>query len=166
MSSAGRCLLLLLCAVAACAPRRLAQPDSPGSGLVGAWQASEIVKVGEGGGSIYEQPPRVGPAGPGMRLYTAGHFSYFGLNNTAISRPALPASAPTVEQLLAIWGPVGANGGSYVVRGDTIIETHAVAKNPTGMPNRVTSFLFRIAGDSLWTTNLRNGNVVKYVRLE
>jgi hypothetical protein len=73
---------------------------------------------------------------------------------------------PTVEQLLAAWGPFGASGGPYEIAGDTIVMHTIVAKNPFPGAERVDRFTFRIVGDSLWTTGVRSGLTEKFVRLE
>ena len=133
------------------------------SELIGAWQAVEIVVPAPG--DVYDGVSVVGPSGPGLRLFTETYYSHFLITNTH-PRPALPSSPPTVDDLLAIWGPFGANGGPYEVRADTIVFSPIVAKNPRAMtPGRQTRLRFRISADSLWILGVRDPSVIKYVRV-
>ena len=78
----------------------------------------------------------------------------------------MPDSTGTAEQLRAVWGPVQAQAGTYEVRGDTIMQRIVVSKNPAAMRSGDGGrYRFRMAGDSLWITNLTDRSTGKYVRL-
>ena len=140
-------------------------PDA--SALLGGWQSVEITEAPTGG-DIYDGARAVlGPAGPGMRVFSKGYYAYLQLSNAALSRPDLPKPPPTAEQLLAIWGPIAANGGAYDVHCDTLNMRPFVSKNPRAMrPGFRVPFLFKITNDSLWLHGPSAVGTVKYVRLD
>jgi hypothetical protein len=135
--------------------------------LVGAWQT--VMFVGDSTRPFRSTPvhpaPELGREGAvtGLRLFTPKHYSVLLLIRTG-SRVPLPDSAPTAEQLLNTWAPFAASGGSYELRGDTLIGTPALSKNPrvTTQPSK---YLFRVRGDSLFLT-ASNGVTEIAVRVE
>ena len=135
--------------------------------LIGAWQESEVVAAPTAG-DVYDGARVVaGKAGPGMRVFSKGHYAYLRVSNAAMPRPDLPAPPPTMEQLLAIWGPVATNGGRYDVKCDTLNTRPFVAKNPRAMnPGFRIPFVIRLVGDSLWLQGPPALGTVKYVRLD
>ena len=140
-------------------------PDA--SALLGGWQSVEITEAPTGG-DIYDGAPAVlGPAGPGIRVFSKGYYAYLQLSNAAVSRPDLPVPPPTAEQLLAIWGPIASNGGAYDVHCDTLNTRPFVSKNPRAMrPGFRLPFLFKITSDTLWLHGPPAVGTVKYVRLD
>jgi len=111
---------------------------------------------------------------PGYRLFVDGHYTLLRVNGTA-PRPALPPVATaTAEQLTAVWAPFTAQQGTFEISGQTITEHPLVTKAPGGMaPGSFVTRRFRIAGDSLWTTQTGSqdgpvaaeGTTFKYVRV-
>ena len=166
---AASCLVLVSCASR---PGSLARSEptnrsTPAAALIGVWQVVEVVEAPQRA-DIYERGlPIVGPAAPGLYVFTARHYSLTLLNNRGWPRPSLPTPAPTAEQLLAIWGPFAANAGPYEIRGDTLITHGVAAKNPRAMGlGHEARVLFRIVADSMWVTGLRVGGTMKWVRIE
>lgn len=140
-------------------------PDA--SQLIGAWQSVEVTEAPTGG-DIYDGRTAVlGKAGPGIRVFSKGNYAYLQVSNAAQPRPDLPVPPPTAEQLLAIWGPIAANGGPYEVTCDTLSTRPYVAKNPRAMRAAFRiPFLFKIVGDTLWLDGPPAVGTVKYMRLD
>ena len=144
------------------------QPQCPeGSDLIGAWQSLEVTQAPTGGDTYDGRTAVLGKAGPGIRVFSKRHYAYLQVSNPAEPRPDLPTPPPTAEQLLAIWGPIAANGGLYDVSCDTLNTRPYIAKNPRAMrPGFRIPFLFKIVGDSLWLDGPPAVGTVKYLRLD
>ena len=157
--------------LAAATPRPHAfasRPQCPdASQLMGAWESVEVTKA-PSGGDIYDGRTAVlGKAGPGIRVFSKRHYAYLQVSNAAQPRQDLPVPPPTAEQLLAIWGPIAANGGPYDVACDTLFTRPYVAKNPRAMRTGFwIPFLFKLVADSLWLDGPPAVGTVKYVRLD
>ena len=162
-----RCLVTLMALLTIAGPSFAQTRSAVANPLLGAWRATEILELPRRS-DVYEGGSgKVGTSGVGLRLFTARYYSVMLLNNAVAERPSLPDSSPTVDQLLAVWGPVGANSGKYEIRGDTLITEPLVAKNPRAMATDFRGrFIFRVSGDSLWLTGLRVGGTIKHIRLE
>jgi hypothetical protein len=108
--------------------------------------------------------PRLGAvrASVGLRLFTEHHYTFLGVTTTA-ARPSLPSTNVTLEQLIAVWAPIAASGGTYELRGDTLVLDASIAKNPrpAGLKER---FIIRFVGDSLYL--IANGVTEKCVRVD
>jgi hypothetical protein len=132
--------------------------------LVGVWKPVEISTEPN---ATAHAGDKAGPAGPGLWLFTMHHYAVLDVHTT---EPRLPLpSHPTAAELMATWGPFGANAGTYQVEGGTITMRPSVAKSPQVMePGREVTLSYRIAGDTLWLWGL-NGQLtemVKHVRIE
>jgi hypothetical protein len=132
--------------------------------LVGVWKPVEIVVAPN---ATAHAGDKGGPAGPGLWLFTKHHYAVLDVHTTG-PRPPLPQQ-PTAEDLMATWGPFGANAGTYQVAGGIITMQPSVAKNPQTMtPGRNVTLSYRVNGDTLWLWGLngRLTEVVKHVRVE
>jgi hypothetical protein len=120
--------------------------------------------------SVGHNSDHAGPAGPGLRIFTAGHYAVLDVHTTE-PRPGLPRSNPTAADYMATWGVFGANAGTYELT-DTLITMHAtVAKNPEIMAPGVKSVLgVRVHGDTMWMWSiggrLGSGELIRFKRLE
>lgn len=105
---------------------------------------------------------------PAYTAYANGHFTIMWVTtdfpNAPAQRPAYDANSGP-EDLVAAWGPLVAQFGSYVVNGSTITYTQLVSKNPSAMlpANRTYSRDFRVTGNMLET---RGGDPVAVYRYE
>ena len=158
-----RALLVLALCSTACAdsPGPANAPEAVADPLEGAWNRVEETRPEEG----------VVPAQPGMRTFVDGHYSMVILNG-AEARTPLPDSDATDAQLVAAWRPLSASAGSYEVVADTVIQRRVVSKNTGSMgPGVFVKSTYRIAGDTLWISNVANQNgptqsaLGKYVRM-
>ena len=115
--------------------------------LVGVWRGTEMVTEGgpnEGTISGSDVQPR-------LLFYTQNHYSVLFVNGTE-PRPLIPENA-TESDLVAAWGPLAAQAGTYEVNGSTITYHIVVAKARNGMlpENATYSREFSINGDILQT---------------
>ena len=132
--------------------------------LIGVWKRVAIESVGPQRGDLSTNPA-IGPGGPALAIFTARHWSQVAVSSP--TRPNMPDSNRTAADILAVWGPFSGAAGEYETRGDTIVESVYVAKQPGTMrPAFRWRMLFRIAGDTLWLTNTQEQNTMRYVRVE
>jgi len=165
-------LVSLAAASAGCSPESRPSEEADGVSrsrtpvsVLGVWEPTEVIAGGSGGADLHVTPA-VGPAGPGLRIFTPQYYAYVGINSVEPRIPP-PATGATAADLMAAWGPVGASVGPYEVVGDTIVM-HPTAEKTIPPPGvtKVTRLTFRVSGDSLWLTNLRFAETVKYIRRE
>jgi len=113
---------------------------------------------------------------PGLMIFTARHYSRTTDTATA-TRPATPEATPgkpTVEELLARWGPFQANAGTYELSGSTLTLRLMVSKDPANQGRGTFARLtVKKDGDRLWLTPVENaagrivaGVTTEYVRVE
>jgi len=135
--------------------------------IEGVWRATEVTLTGPGARTIR-------PLQPNLALITAKHYSRLEIH--ADARPSLTdAAKATAEELRQVWGPVVAEAGSYQTSPGNVLTLHAVvAKNPATMEaGAFTSYVYRLAGDTLWLTLQRdqrgpaaNPPTIKLTRVE
>ena len=76
-------------------------------------------------------------------------------------RPDLPAAdvaSATADQLRAVWGPLTANAGTVLVKGNTVTTRATVAKNTFAMAGGFIESTFTLKGDILALTQVRNAS--------
>ncbi len=140
------------------------------SALIGVWRLVEYIDPTPRD-TLNVNPqhpaPRVGPTGIGMLFFTAKHYAHLSISTTE-PRSALPEANPTAAQLLATWGPFGAQAGTYEIQGQGIVFRPTVAKNPHAMaPQRIIRGPFRVVGDTLWLQWDRSSTLTnRYLRIE
>ena len=120
------------------------------AGLQGAWIIQDITSP--------QPPPNPRNKPTGLVLVSGRHFSVL-VNNDG-TRPGLPeggAAKATAAQLLATWGPLVANGGTFTVNGNVMRQTYDIAKAPVA-PGNFAEWSFTLNGDSLVLTQVRNQN--------
>jgi hypothetical protein len=133
--------------------------------LLGVWQRVAIESVGSQQRGELSTNPVVGTGGPALAIFTAKHWSQVAVSSA--TRPSMPDSNRTAADILAVWGPFSGAAGQYETRGDTLVESVYVAKQPGTMrPGFRWRMLFRIAGDTLWLTNTQEQTTMRYVRVE
>jgi hypothetical protein len=91
---------------------------------------------------------------PGLRLFVDGYYAWVRVNGLAPRSPV--DSTATAAQLRAVWGDEAflANSGTYSTIGNIIVQSAIVAMNPAVMrPGLFNSYSYRIAGDTLISTN-------------
>jgi hypothetical protein len=137
--------------------------------LQGAWKVVEVTVTGDGG---YSDPnPQAG-----LILFTRSHYSIMTISSRG-PRPGFatakdPAHLTDAEKLARYeqWNFFASNGGTYEVKGDTIITHAMVAKNESVMTGPPGVRLFRLEGNTLWYTQKRTTSSgetrVKLVRVE
>ena len=124
--------------------------QSKPSPLEGAWTIQQIT---------FAKPPANPPNKPtGLFLFVGNHYSTQIVNDS--SRPNFGeggAAKATAAQLLAIWGPLTSNGGTFTVSGNTLHYVVTVAKNPAVMAaGNWAESTFTLNGDTLVLTSTRN----------
>jgi hypothetical protein len=147
-------------------PSTSAAQPATANPLVGAWRT--VMFVGDSTRPLRSTPahpvPELGREGAvtGLRLFTREHYSTVVLIHNGPRSP-LPDS-PTAERLLNTWAPFAASTGRYEIRGDTLIATPTISKNPRVSP-QPSRYLFRVRGDSLFII-VPNGITEIGVRVE
>ena len=135
------------------------------SRLIGVWQPVEVTSLPLRASLLDGGMPRLGPAGPGLVIITPRHYALLELNNGGLPRPSEPDSTATAAELIAMWGPLAANAGTYEIKGDTFLARPTVSKNPRAMRLPPARRVIRLLADTLWFDRPGNGTI-KYVRLE
>ena len=135
--------------------------------IEGVWRATQVTLTGPGARTI-------SPLQPNLAIITAKHYSRLEIH--ADVRPNLTdASKATADELRQVWGPVVAEAGSYETSGGKVLTLHpVVAKNPATMQaGSFASYVYRLAGDTLWLTIERdqrgpvaNPPTIKLTRVE
>jgi hypothetical protein len=109
---------------------------------------------------------------PGFRLFADGHYHLVRALGTS-PRPPLGPDA-TAAELRAVWGTgFAAEGGTYGMAGDIVINAPVVSKVPEVMtPGRFNTFRIRMVGDTLVHTQhgsqagpIANPNTGRYVKV-
>jgi hypothetical protein len=113
---------------------------------------------------------------PGLLILTKRHYSR--TTDTAVQpRPendyAIPGK-PTLEELLARWGPFAANAGTYELSGDTLTLRALVSKEPRDqVQGGFARLRLKLDGNTLSLTPIENaagriaaGVTSRYVRVE
>jgi hypothetical protein len=105
--------------------------------LQGAWQLTE------------------GQGLQGLYIFAGSHYSMMG---AAADRPDITdLSKATREELLALYGPMLGNAGSYEIAGNLVTIRPIVAKIPVVMkPGAYEVYEFKIEGKTLTLTQRRN----------
>ena len=166
MSKSSLAVLIALILAAGCADRApeatAGEPSEAPRPFEGAWRGVEFTTTGPNGG--------VDSTGAEVRIFDGTHYAWL----SADAGRAPVDSASTASALWTTYGTgFGANSGSFEVSGSELTFRPIVAKNPPVMAEGY--FLvhsFRLAGDSLWLTQVRNSTgpienpgTVKYVRM-
>ena len=120
------------------------------NGLRGVWRITQVT-MGAAGSQETVQPQ------PSLLIVAGQHYSRTELH-TDQPRPMLGNSAgATADQLRAVWGPFHAEAGTYEVSGNVLTLRPEVAKSPAAMASGAyLSNTFRLAGDTLWISSVRN----------
>ena len=138
--------------------------------LQGVWQTVEVRITGPAASTITIPEPR-----PNLMIVTAKHYSRVEVQAQG-ARP-IPADVATAsaDELRAVWGPFVGEAGTYeLTRTNEITMRPIAAKNPAVMvPGAFITYSFKIDGDTIWVTQLRNQNgpfanpfTIKAVRIE
>ena len=91
--------------------------------LEGAWAVESVTYEGANPGPPVSEPT-------GLVMFTGQHYSMMFLGTT--DRPdmaALEWNDASADTLLAVWGPLTANAGTFELSGDTVTLNPTVAKN-------------------------------------
>jgi hypothetical protein len=125
--------------------------QSGGTALEGAWVLQDM---------SYAKPPAFKVNKPtGMLLLTGTHFATVALMDSS-PRPGVGASgatAKTMDELLATWGPVRAQAGTFQVSGNKVTWRTTIAKGSEPMAaGMFTEDTITIKGDSLVLVSTRN----------
>ncbi len=124
--------------------------------LEGVWRGTRmVVEGGQNAGTISGSDVQ-----PRLLFYTQDHYSLLFVNGTE-ARPLIPQD-PTDADLVAAWGPLTAQAGTYELSGSTITYHIVVAKSANGMlpQNSTYSREFRIDGNTLVTSGTNAAGTV------
>jgi len=150
-------------------PQRAAQNAvvNPTS-LVGVWEQFEILIEPDATSPHPEM--RSGPSRGVELLFVAkSHYSHISLQSKEPRTP-LPASDPTVEQLMAAWGPFGAHAGTYELVDGVFTMHPTIGKDPRITATTEFKLAVRIDAGILSMTSigglLGKGITIKYRRIE
>ena len=129
---ASRCAALAVMgtlALASAAPAASPQQTLTPQAFEGVWKVTKVVSP-DGVVDLYPQP--------GFAIFTRGYYSIV-RDNSSGPRPQAPApkdpARPTDAEKLALyqeWSSIGAQIGTYEVRGDTLVTRADVAKMVRG----------------------------------
>ena len=148
--------------------------------IQGVWRVIEITITDSPAGR--QDPFDAFPVGthtsfqPELMIFTGRHYSRT-TDTAAQPRPTTPYKTPgkpTLEELLAEWGPFAANAGTYEISGTTLTLRAIVAKNPRAQGEKnFTRLTVKLDENNLWLTpidtqagKIPNPVTSKYVRIE
>ena len=120
--------------------------------IQGVWRITEVTTTGPN--AAKNSSPQ-----PSLYIFTARHYSLIRINGKD-TRPDMPQgeqSKATAAQLLAVWGPLTAQAGTYEVAGGKLTTRPTVAKNTFAMASG--AFLtasYKLDGKTLTITSERN----------
>jgi len=135
----------VIACMAALAVLLTVQSASAQGKLQGAWKITEIVFTGPNALTFKITQPS-------QMIFTQKHFSVMMIKGDE-SRPDLPQEDPTYAQMVAVWTPFAAAGGTYEVKGTTFTAKTSVAKDPSRMaPGNFLTFDFKVEGNTLVVT--------------
>ena len=123
--------------------------------IQGVWQVVEVTMTGPGARRIAIREPR-----PNLTILTARHYSRVEVQADK-PRPILAdAAKASADELRAAWGPFVSEAGTYDVAAGSLITMRPIAsKNPAVMgPGVFITYAYRLEGDTLSLTQLRNQN--------
>src|SRR4029077_7153279 len=120
-------LIAVICAALLATGAGVAGQSKPGS-IQGVWQTVELRITGPNPRTVTIPQP-----GPYLTIFTAKHYSRTEIQAEG-ARQILPDVAKaTAEERRAVWGPVGAEGGTYELSGG-MLRVHPLAyKRPAAM---------------------------------
>ena len=120
--------------------------------IQGVWRITEVTTTGPNA-STNKSPQ------PSLYIFTAKHYSLIRINGTT-ARPDMPQGQQekaTAAQLLAVWGPLTAQSGTYEVAGGKLTTRPLVAKNTFAMASGAFSTSsYKLDGKTLTITAERN----------
>lgn len=124
----------------------------------GAWKL-ESVTVAGGANAGTRSGDQIRPS---LLIFTKGHYTYLAVGGTT-PRSTFDESTPPEERLRSLL-QFRSNGGTYELRGSTLIKRHQIALNPNYM-TEVVEDEFRIEDDVLWTTRTNRAGTVTTTRM-
>jgi hypothetical protein len=166
----GSRVILAAAAVGAClgVGQMVSLAQGKTSPVVGVWRVAELTRTGPNAGTNAHPQP-------GLYIFTARHYSIETVTSDG-PRPELPEQGATDKQRSDAFGPpFTANAGTYEIKGNELIDTVIVAKNPNIMrTGALQTFTFKMEGkNTLWLTQKANQNgpvtnppTVKLTRVE
>ena len=120
--------------------------------LQGVWRITEATTTGPNASK--NSSPQ-----PSLYIFTAKHYSIIRVNGTT-PRPDMPQGqqdTATAAQLLAVWGPLTAQSGTYEVANGKLTTRPLVAKNTFAMASGVfATASYKLDGNTLTITPERN----------
>jgi hypothetical protein len=120
--------------------------------LTGTWRLTGVKTTGPNARTVSNPQP-------GLLIFTGNHYSRMLITSDHPRTELKDQTKATAAELLATWGPFNAAAGTYEVSGDNLTCRPAVAKNPQVMvPGGEQLFLFKLDGNTLTITDVRNGN--------
>jgi hypothetical protein len=142
--------------------------------IQGVWRVVERTTTGPNGAT--NKNPQ-----PSLYIFTGEHYSIMQITSDK-PRPTIPFAAPNTKladaDMIALyrhWQPVVANGGTYEVKGSTLLIRPIVAKTSAVMANKNgQAYELKTDGKSLWLTQTigptgekpANPTTVRLARLE
>jgi predicted acyl esterase len=158
---------LALCLFAMASLAATARAQLKPTPLTGTWRVTEAKTTGPNARTVSSPQP-------GLLIFTGNHFSRMIITSDQPRTALTDQPKATAAELLATWGPFNAASGTYEVSGDNLTVHPVVAKNPQVMaPGAVLVYSFKLEGNTLTTTDVRNANgpvanpaTITYTRIE
>lgn len=155
--------LLALCTFAVPGPTAWAQKTMTAKSLEGVWMVTKVVKTGPDASTDTHPQPSI------AMLYD-GYYSVI-RDNSSKPRKQAPApkdlAHPTDAEKIAKydeWAPFVASGGTYEVKGNTLITHNVVAKQVKGM-TQTEEVVITLDGDSFVTGGPDSQTRLTYTRV-
>jgi len=149
--------------LAAYASSAWAQQAMTAKSFEGVWMVTKVVKTGTNA-STGTHPQ------PGLAIFLDGHYSVIRDNSSEPRQqspaPEDPAHLTDAEKIARYeeWAPFAASGGTYEVRGNTLITHNVVAKQVKGM-TLTEEVVITFHGNSFVTGGAESQTHLTYTRI-
>lgn len=155
--------LLALCTFVASEPSAWAQEPMTTKSLEGVWMVTKVVKTGTDAGTDTHPQPSIAMLYDGYYSVIRDTSSKPRKQAPAPKDPAHPSDAEKIAKYDE-WAPFIASGGTYEVRGNTLITHNVVAKQVKGMTQKE-EVVITFDGDSFITGGPDSQTRLTYTRV-
>src|ERR1700722_2052343 len=143
---------LAVCLIAMALLATIANAQLKPTPLTGTWRITEAKFTGPNARTVNSPQP-------GLLMFTGNYYSRVLITSDQPRSPIKDQTKAAAAELLATWGPFNVASGTYEVSGSNLTVHPIVAKNPQVMaPGAVLVYSFKVAGNLLTITDVRNAN--------
>ncbi len=141
--------------------------DGSASAIQGAWKTVEVTVAGPASQTFTNVQPN-------LTILTGSHYARVEVHSDSPRPLIADVGKATADELRATWGPFFAEAGTYELTGTNEMTMRPiVAKNPAAAGGFYTVFSYKLEGNTIQVTTVRDQNgpipvpvTIKAVRVE